>query len=69
MIEHLLGGSGVVWDGDLFLPLHTNRLTELRFLLVNLRVVLSKELIGKLVGSELELLLGASLGPQAGVKM
>ena len=53
---------------DLFLHLHTDRLAELKFLLVNLWVFLSEELVGELVGGELELELRASLRPQAGVE-
>ena len=67
MVEHLVRGSGTVRGSALLLPLHTNRLAELGFLLVDMRTVLSKELV-VLVGGELELEMVSSLRPQAGVE-
>ena len=66
-MEHLVRGSGTVRGSDLFLPLHTDRLAELGLLLVDMKTVLSKELV-VLVGGELELEMVSSLRPQAGVE-
>ena len=66
--EHQVGGSGAMRGSDLFLPLHTGRLSESVVLLVDLWHVLRKELIGKLVGVVLELKEVASLRPQAVVE-